>query len=64
MSDDDPRNFLNQISSEHVGSNTKLIDKKMFSIYIADDTSESLSSILFGGSDDEGFLEGTPRVDL
>ena len=48
-------NFLDQITGD-------LIDKKMLSIYIAEDSDSDNSSILFGGSDDDAYLDETPKT--
>ena len=47
------RNFLDQLVSEGMIAP----DKKMFSIYIANDTDKSYSSIQFGGFDEKAFAD-------
>ena len=39
-------------------------DNKQFSIYIAEDSDASYSSILFGGHDEEGFNDPKNTIEL
>lgn len=57
---DNSHNFMDQLIAN------KMIeeDNKQFSIYIAEDSDASYSSILFGGHDEEGFNDPKNTIEL